>query len=248
MSEITLITATGDRPEAFRLCEKWMARQTFKDYDWIVVDDGAEATGVTQDQQYIRLAPAANPQDSFRRNLSVALECIRTPKVLFVEDDDFYDARYVEFMSAMLDMRDLVGCGRCKYYHVGYRKWKLHTNVSHASLCQTGIRTGDYLMRMQDYLRKHSRPQQLDGHIWRRANVPDSAKLLIPCSILTIAIKGVPGRKGLGIHHTKQELENTKYKDDPDGEVLRQWVGEADAEVYLNMQIREKANENPECV
>ena len=39
---IQLLTPTGMRPEAFALCERWMAAQTYDGpCTWFVVDDGA---------------------------------------------------------------------------------------------------------------------------------------------------------------------------------------------------------------
>jgi hypothetical protein len=44
MADLTLITCTADRPEAFQLCERWMARQTYRgSIQWIVADGDRRA-------------------------------------------------------------------------------------------------------------------------------------------------------------------------------------------------------------
>lgn len=237
---ISLITCTGDRPEAFALCEKYMQRQTvFDDCQWIVVDDGKCRTVTSCGQQYIRLPPTDNPVESFRRNMLAALGSVRGEKILWIEDDDAYPAsQWIEMVSAYLDHFDICGETRTKYWHCGYRQYKIHTNTQHASLCQTGIRTDPLLRVAVSYLHNHPRPQQMDGAIWRRSGIEDARKHLIPCSTNVIAIKGVPGRKGLGIHHTFEELKANGYTHDPEGEMLRKWVGEEFVEPYLGWRIK----------
>jgi hypothetical protein len=64
----------------------------------------------------------------------------------------------------------------------------------------------------------------------------ESAKKAYPCTLLenawrlSIGIKGMPGRGGLGRGHKLDAYRN----DDPDGKLLREWIG-PDAEVYLAM-------------
>ena len=48
MEPFAVITPTGDRPEAFALCVKWMKSQDLSPHVWVVVDDG-EADRRVQD-------------------------------------------------------------------------------------------------------------------------------------------------------------------------------------------------------
>ena len=57
--ELTILTCTGDRPEQFRHCEVYVARQTLQATRWIVVDDGRTPTVVTMGQSVIRRSPSA---------------------------------------------------------------------------------------------------------------------------------------------------------------------------------------------
>jgi hypothetical protein len=75
-------------------------------------------------------------------------------------------------------------------------------------------------------LRTTKTPQQADGHIWRRQDVPEDRKFILPCSTQVIATKGLPGRQGLGIHHRPEELDKAQYNHDPDYAMLRRWTGE----------------------
>src|SRR5687768_6841694 len=51
---ITVITPTADRPAAWPLAERWMARQTVQPDQWIVADDGIAPAPLTMGQQHIR--------------------------------------------------------------------------------------------------------------------------------------------------------------------------------------------------
>lgn len=239
--EISLITITGDRPEAFRLCEKYMARQTIQGFEWIVVDDGTVPTEVTRGQKHLPLPAAETPMESFRRNLNVAFEMATGDKILFVEDDDCYhDRHYVEVMKTYLDRYDLVGQARARYYNVKHRQYKIHANQAHASLCQTGIRRGPTLKTLQNFVRSNRRPDTADSSIWRRCGVPEPKKHLMPMSSMVLAVKGVPGRQGLGIHHSAEELTKAAYAHDPDGALLKHWLGEEDAAPYLGWYEQEQ--------
>lgn len=48
MFDLTLLTATGERQEAFDLCQRWMQRQTFEgSVRWVIVDDGEKEQKIT---------------------------------------------------------------------------------------------------------------------------------------------------------------------------------------------------------
>ncbi len=233
MSELTIITCTGDRPIAFCRCELYLARQTSRDFHWIVVDDGLTETVCSQGQEYVRLPPAASPKESFRANYIAALSRVQTPYFLVAEDDDWYSRWYVEFMHDLLRFGEslLVGESRAKYYNVRHRAWKVHRNTRHASLSQTGFRTLLTRDVMLAYLQSDPNPQQLDGAIWKRCGLLRSQMQLLPVSSHCVALKGTPGRSGLGIDHTLNELRRHDYTFDPNAERLKLWLG-GDARHY----------------
>ena len=97
---ISLITCTGNRPEAFALCEQYMLRQTYEgEVQWIIVNDCMER-GVFPlpkkkkgwiVQLYhgpMKWEPGINTQ---RPNMDAALQVVLGKKILIIEDDDFDD-------------------------------------------------------------------------------------------------------------------------------------------------------------
>src|SRR5690606_27643891 len=73
---IALVTPTCDRPQAFALCERWMARQTVPWTQWIVADGGATPQPVTLGQTVIR-RPSPPGIANFAGNVLAALEVVR---------------------------------------------------------------------------------------------------------------------------------------------------------------------------
>lgn len=244
LPKISLVTATADRPVAFALCEKYMSRQTYGgEIEWIVADGGRRKIECTLGQTHLHVTPNTTPRESFRQNLIAALNHVSHDRVLFIEDDDWYHPGYVAWISQRLNVHPLVGESRAKYYNVRHRMWRIHPNTIHASLCQTGIRAPVIehaldVLRGDDFHNSRN-PQQLDGTLWKRRGLPDSIKYLEPESRHVVGIKGVPGRPGLGIDHTLEEIRSgatsggvPKYRHDPSGDVLASWIGREDAEAY----------------
>ena len=236
--DVSVITCTSDRADAFALCQGYVRRQSFTDrIDWIVVDDGAEPVAVDNHAawrvRHIRLPGGKSPKESFRANMLAAVELIETDKILIIEDDDWYDWNYVAMMAGLLDKRPLVGAAHARYYNVAHRRWLTHPNAKHASLCTTGFRhellpTVQTILRESNFSRPEN-PQQLDGTLWKRSGIRAEQKLLLPASPHVVGIKGLPGKRGLGIHHRAGDLRG--YHADLDLSKLREWIG-VDAELY----------------
>ena len=90
----TLLTPTGDRPEAFKLCQNWIGKQDYiGKIRWIIVDDGTISTEIKYkthiDIVVIRLpSKAGNTQ---ARNLTAGLKLVtEQDKLIIIEDDDYY--------------------------------------------------------------------------------------------------------------------------------------------------------------
>lgn len=203
MTAVTLITPTGSRPEAFKLCEKFIARQTYKNsIQWIVVDDGPIPTECTMHQEYIRgpkiWREGINTQ---RPNMEAAYEKIRGEYILIIEDDDWYDPCYIERMVDLLEFYPVVGEGNAKYYHLPSQSYKEMHNYSHASLCQTGLRYSHRTL-LDDAV--NSGQLYFDVELWgkvREAKVPSH---LFLHENLCVGLKGLPGRAGIGVGHRPQ--------------------------------------------
>lgn len=197
---ITLITPTGDRPEAFSLCEYWMSRQTCSEpIQWIVVDDGQQPTCCTRGQEYMRREPQrTDSRHTLSLNLAAALPHVRGEKILIIEDDDYYAPCYLETMCNWLADGELAGEVGAKYYYLQDRAWYHHTNHMHASLCRTGFRAS-LLPTLRDLLsHMESGDWKIDMRLW---HMWKGSRKLVPSvphgPAMCVGIKQMPGRTGV---------------------------------------------------
>ena len=217
------MTCTGGRPEAFALCERWMARQTIPWQQWIVVDDCLPATPTMLCQERIEPRPAWQPgQVTLGRNLKAALERVTGDAVAVIEDDDWYGPMYLAELSKDLDEAPLVGEGLARYYNVRERGYIEHVNARHASLCSTMWRHEQITPHVINVI-ENSREPFYDLAIWRTTD--DFVLTLTGRDI--IGIKGMPGRGGIGSGHNRGSCRNP----DHDLTKLREWIGD-DADFY----------------
>ncbi|MBH1591394.1 glycosyltransferase family 2 protein [Stenotrophomonas maltophilia] len=225
---LTLLTATGARPAAWALCERWMARQDYAGpVRWIIVDDGPMPQPVTfrrEGWQLVLVRPSphwAPGQNTQARNLLKGLAAVGPDdRLVIIEDDDWYAPDWLTTVAAELEHAELVGEHRARYYNVEQRRGRQLANTGHASLCSTAMR-GSALQDFADACR--SRPKFIDLELWRRAR---GRRLFGGHRV--VGIKGLPGRGGIGMGHDP----DFKGEADASGALLRRWVGE-DAEVYL---------------
>ena len=239
---ITVITLTGDRPLAFALCRRWLANQTQKPDQWIVVDDGRVPLSPTADMEYVRRDPRPDdPTHTMLLNLQAALPLVRGSKVLIMEDDEYYSPRFIAEMSRRLDEHEVVGIARSKYYHLPTGGFLRHTNMDHASLAQTGFRSSF----LPEVIALAQGDMYLDIRIWKKVGNTDQLRwgenkdvakersvsggrgLLFDDGdgggegCLYVGIKGLPGRPGIGVghRHYKEYLPDTPTRD-----TLRRWI------------------------
>lgn len=228
MSGLTLITPTGGRPEAFMVCQAYMAQQSYKgDVQWIVVDDCEEESPYQAPAHWellrLRPQPFWHPGENTQcRNMLLALEQVRHDKILIIEDDDYYHPRYLELMSARLQEASLVGEKHALYYNVAWRCYHHCCNESHASLCQTGF-TRKMLPEVLRYCQQGIK--FIDIELFRTLE----KRCLYPHTGYCIGIKGLPGRKGIGIGHSNKG--GTTWAPDRNLRNLRKWIG-TDANLY----------------
>jgi len=228
---VTLLTPTGSRPKAFELCEKYMARQTYKgDIQWIVVDDSPNSpTPCTMGQEYyvgpLTWKPGLNTQ---RYSLDLALSKAKGDYIFVLEDDDHYAPNYIETMVNMLQYADMVGECDVTYYSLraprGYMEMK---NYRHASTCQTAFRKSYVPMF---YRALHSGEKYFDILLWNTARMANHKVMLFSGLNLCIGMKGLPGRTGIGVGHTSHE-----FIADQQWVKLRSLMPEEDAKVYIDM-------------
>jgi len=226
---ITCITPTGDRPEAFALCRKWMESQTLQPTQWIVVDDGKTPlpTYLIEGVEYIRREPVEDEKFTININLQTALPYIKGEKILIIEDDDWYGPEYIKTMNKLLSKYDLVGEGLARYYHLKSMRYGRILNKFHTSLCQTGF-VKSLLPAFKDSI---PGDPYIDTRFWENIKEnkyvfldPDD-RLHLHCSM-----KGLKGRLGIGSGHTENSFFY-KYED-KDQQQLINWVGIEGARLY----------------
>ena len=233
MTGITAVTCTGDRPLPFGLCVEYMARQTRRPDQWVIVDDGHVALAETAadlqqrcgiaDVQILRRAPRlGDPPHTLPINLLTALGRVSNARVAFIEDDDWYHPQHIEVLDADLRAHDLVGCQGIVYYHVAKRCHRLMgADSPHSSLCQTGMTAAVFPM-----LRRICASIDtgfVDLLLWRGFT---GTKKLTHLSYV-VGIKGLPGRVGL----TMGWRSHQGYTPDPSMTYLESLIG-TDVENY----------------
>jgi hypothetical protein len=212
---MTIITPTGDRPQCFALCEKWMARQTLKPDRWIVVDDGHTPTQMTLGQEVIRLHPRPD-EHTLARNLLTALEHLGpgwAGELCMIEDDDWYAPDYLATMDRRLDEVDLVGEGNALYYRLDIPGYRWMGNMHHASLAATAVK-GAAVKQMKTLCWRMIGQPAIDLALWRTF---DGSKRVFPNQGPVTQFKGMPGRRG----HSTFHLRRDKWTADPEERFLQ---------------------------
>ena len=237
--KITAITCTGGRPETFKLCQRWMMEQTVRPDQWIIVDDGKESLMKSNGQfpsysKYIRREPHLNdPQHTMLLNLKEAIPHIEGDVILFFEDDEYYAPGYIEEMVKWLDKYEVVGIAPSRYYHLFSGRYMDSGNMHHASLAQTGFNKS-FLPEFEKMLVGN---QYVDYRLWDNIKDPKRKFLFSDAKPLYVAMKGMPGRPGIGNGHRNFGELNP---DSPDMATLKKWIPNQDHfNVYFNMS---KAN------
>ncbi len=234
---VTLITATCDQPVGFALCERWMKRQTapLPLMQWIVVDDGDEPITPTCGQEYVRRprpsSGAYTGAHSICSNLLEAAARVRGEYVLVIEHDDYYDADHVARMVGLLkDGADIAGDDQQRYYHVGMRRWKQYQNRGGA-LCQTGF-VSALLPTFERVAREclEADVYGVDAALWKEIMDGRGRVHTLEHTRTVVGIKGLPGRRGLGVGHRVDKVA-ARWKADPDLRHLKKWIG-VDAQAY----------------
>lgn len=229
---ITCVTVTGDRPEAFELCRRWIDSQTVKPDQWLVIDDGYDPIPLSLQtgMDYVRRNPTDGEGHTLVLNLTEALPHIKGDKILIMEDDDWYGPEYIKTMSYYLNAYDMVGEGAARYYFAPLMLFRRLHNSNHSSLCQTGF-TRKVLPIFEKCIPGNP---YVDARLWgagvnnRYIFMDTSDKLKLHCSL-----KGLRGRKGIGEGHTAT-AKNIHYQLDAGLNQLIEWVGEPNARIYMN--------------
>ena len=233
---IVLITPTGGRPDQFNLCRLFMERQTYQGkVVWIIVDDCIPVTTDCVQENFkenwtiikVYPQPPWRPgQNSQGRNISMGLNTMLSnykmediEGIFIIEDDDYYKPIYLEQMTPRLAGVQAVGEKNTIYYNVYYRTYFHHPNTGHSSLFQTAF-TVDAL----DIFGHCCNEAYIDMSFWTRVTSVN----LFNENNLSVGIKGMPGRYGIGAGHTR--LRNMPR--DNEWHYLISLIGMEDTKLY----------------
>jgi len=234
--KLTLITPTRDRVITFGMLERFIRRQTYKPFTWIIVDDGIDKVNPTMGQIHIQLPRVR--KISYLENLLVALDEVDLDNhVVVLEDDDWYGPECIEWMVNEAELYDVVFAHAQFMYHVRRRRWQ-----------QFGFKGIGRFLSMFCIMSPKSIPvfresirysQAMGVHSFRRAtmlarnfmNFLEHHSLgvsMLSCRH-TCQLKGVPG-PGITSKHSRF-LGN----DDFDGDFLRERIGKEDADILFEL-------------
>lgn len=241
--DLTVITTACHRPEAWSLCESYMARQTVKPFQWLVLDDDETKTVCTMGQEY-HYWPEMRGRGSLSKKVRRAMGrgLVKGDAIVFVENDDWYPDDYLEWCAASLHQSPIIGEGRALYYNVKNRSWFEHANLSHASLCATAI-TREAFPHLIHQVTISECPF-LDVRIWNKP--PVAAKVFDPYrdgdrKRRSVGIKAMPGRAGYGGGHSGRDAS---AQDDLSLVKLRKLIG-TDAEAYAKFYAGPQSSTKP---
>lgn len=226
---LSLLTATSDRPEAFALCLGYIARQTVKPHEHIVIDDGATPVSVPEGVRHF-YKPEFRGNGSMAKKVRWALEneIITGDALVWIEDDDAYMSGWLEFCARELARFDLIGEGRNLYYNVRNRWWFDHGNMTHASLCATACTRAAFPAVLKEVCNNDD--PFIDSRLWK--DFRGKKRVFDPVNPggkrLTIGIKAMPGLRGYGSGH---DVDSGWAIRDPNLVKLRSLIG-PDADSY----------------
>jgi|688.fasta_scaffold00095_14 hypothetical protein len=231
----TLITPTCDRPEAFKLCKKWINRQTLPFHQWFVLDDGLTPADCASNQTQIFYSDTHGRLSLYKKLQSFFVNSshlITGDLIAFIEDDDWYSPTYLEQAAQRIGNSnyEMIGEGHALYYNVRNRSWINYFNEGHASLCQTVIKKSvinSFIPHLSKLIESGTLNFCLD--IWRE-NKDVNRKLFLPKSEESHNLIGIKGLyAGYQWHRSCFVQKNL----DPNLVDLRRLIGE-DAENYMD--------------
>jgi len=243
---IAVITPTRDRPRGLELCEYWLSRQTYKNFQWIVVDDGDEFSEKKALHDLIavnyvhRKRQARDPEITNAVNIFAGVHevaAVGCDALMYLEDDDWVSPDFLANMACAIYEHDVCVVSGLRHYHAGRRKYQ-DKRMDPRVLMKARKSMGCFMVRRDSVIFdvyketlkwciENSYPL-IDIMFWRA-----SAKVLgLKCAAFScddiVLIKGIPGRA-----ITKKHRDLSGHTD-ADGRVLRSWVGLKDAEKILH--------------
>lgn len=176
---------------------------------------------------------------SLSQNLLHGLHYAEGEIIFICEDDDWYGPEHIKECIDHLaaDKIKSVGTIWQKYYHLPSLSHRTFKNVGSA-LCSTAFHR-DLIPKMMESAQwcGDNNRKGLDRRFWDSLD-PEEKDIFEPEHNQVIGMKGLPGRFGIGVGHQPRGFE-----DDSNADILRAWVGNEDAEVYLKLRRQHNGSE-----
>lgn len=229
---LTVITPTRNRPLAFELCERWMARQHLQPDQWIVMDSSDKPVTCHMNQTHVVTQPGSTGSEDLARKVQFALNMAQGDFVAFIEDDDWYAPEHLASLVEYLEHGYLAaGTTRQYYYNLKHRNWIWLKNIG-SCLCSTGferqmipwmVNAAEQALTAGNY--------NVDRNFWHQVMNSLQVRHCLYDHGHYVGMKGLPGSTGLGHGHRP----DPRWKSDPHWHKLHEWLGPDDAKLYIEM-------------
>lgn len=216
---ITALTAHCDRPEAWDLCARYMARQTRKPDQWLVLDSSPKSDPKGSDYYHVPERPDMPSKVLF----AIENNLIKGDAVVFWENDDWFRSDWIEWCEGGFGRNyEIIGEGNAVYYQCRHRWWSECRNVRHAALVQTAVHR-DMLELVANVIKSYASPF-FDTRLWALDCNKFLATPQTPAERRVVGIKGMYGRKGYSGEHNafRPEFSNA----DPSMAKAFEWMGD----------------------
>ena len=221
--KVSIITPTADQPVGIGLLEGYVAAQTVQPHEWIVADDGEKPASLTMGQAHLVRERTVQGGASLALNMLTALEAVTGDYVVVMEHDDYYSPSHIEHCIGVNSAA--TGASHIRYYHGAKRQW-IRMRSRGSALCCTAF-YAECIPFMQEAAESCLKTGSitLDRSFWGKISGQ------ITDSDTVVGIKGLPGRKGLGMGHNPAN----QWAIDPDMTTLAKWIGHDAATVYADL-------------
>jgi hypothetical protein len=199
---VYLITPTGGRQKSLNLLAMYIERQTYQGpMTWLVCDDCDPPSFLPHMRCAVevirppwRWGKGDNTQS---RSLCALLD--RVPDdadVIVMEDDDWYGPNYVQAQVDRLRAYELVGEGPTIYFNPVANRWRRMPRRNATSLCETAMKGA--ALSLFRKVAKNNR-KMIDIRLWQ--DFRGSKRIFERVNV--VGMKGLPGRGGIGVGHSK---------------------------------------------
>lgn len=210
---VSIITPTKGRPEALELCKHYVQRQDYQGEIQHIIEEGGTLT----------------------ENLLKAMPKVEGDIVFIFEDDDHYRSDWIAegWWHLRISGNDIVGQCSARYYHLptqGYRELFPDETVSSLSCTAFDVSALGLLQARCETGKEES----VDLDFWKAA-MGEGLNSYLFFTHYVHGMKGLPGTPNMGSGGRPGFCHE---HDDERSSKLREWVGDADAEVYLGMMVK----------